>query len=60
MKERTEPTLGDLELGGMMTRQDMVEAGWNMDIEFPDDGEDDFLLGKTCNPDAPEECESCQ
>lgn len=22
--------------------------------------EDDFLAGKTCNPDAPEECESCQ
>lgn len=24
------------------------------------DDEDDFLAGKTCNPDAPEECESCQ
>lgn len=24
------------------------------------DGEEDFLAGKTCNPDAPEECESCQ
>ena len=22
--------------------------------------EDDFLSGVTCNPDAPEECESCQ
>ena len=21
---------------------------------------EDFLSGKTCNPDAPEECESCQ
>lgn len=27
--------------------------------DFPDD-EEDFLTGKTCNPDAPEECESCQ
>lgn len=26
---------------------------------LPDD-EEDFLTGKTCNPDAPEECESCQ
>jgi hypothetical protein len=25
-----------------------------------EDTEDDFLEGKTCNPDAPEECESCQ
>lgn len=24
------------------------------------DDEGDFLTGKTCNPDAPEECESCQ
>lgn len=24
------------------------------------DDEEDFLLGVTCNPDAPEECESCQ
>ena len=24
------------------------------------DDEDDFLSGVTCNPDAPEECESCQ
>lgn len=22
--------------------------------------EEDFLAGVTCNPDAPEECESCQ
>lgn len=22
--------------------------------------EEDFLTGVTCNPDAPEECESCQ
>lgn len=26
---------------------------------YPDE-EEDFLVGKTCNPDAPEECESCQ
>lgn len=25
-----------------------------------DDEEEDFLTGVTCNPDAPEECESCQ
>lgn len=24
------------------------------------DDEEDFLTGVTCNPDAPEECESCQ
>lgn len=25
-----------------------------------EDDEGDFLCGKTCNPDTPEECESCQ
>lgn len=25
-----------------------------------DEEEEDFLTGVTCNPDAPEECESCQ
>lgn len=25
-----------------------------------DEPEEDFLTGVTCNPDAPEECESCQ
>uniref|UniRef100_A0AAU6VZX0 Uncharacterized protein n=3 Tax=unclassified bacterial viruses TaxID=12333 RepID=A0AAU6VZX0_9VIRU len=30
---------------------------WQIDLN---DDEDDFLSGKTCNPDAPEECESCQ
>ena len=25
-----------------------------------EEDEEDFLTGKTCNPDAPEECESCQ
>lgn len=25
-----------------------------------EDEEEDFLAGATCNPDAPEECESCQ
>lgn len=24
------------------------------------DEEDDFLIGATCNPNNPEECESCQ
>lgn len=28
---------------------------WEIDLD-----EEDFLAGKTCNPDAPEECESCQ
>lgn len=32
-----------------------VAEGW-----ITDDDEDDFLTGVTCNPDAPEECESCQ
>lgn len=26
----------------------------------PEKESEDFLIGKTCNPDAPEECESCQ
>lgn len=30
-----------------------IEEGWVSD-------EDDWLDGVTCNPDAPEECESCQ
>ena len=42
----------------LTTRQEMVDQGWNLDIELPDD--EDWLSGKTCNPDAPEECESCQ
>jgi len=25
-----------------------------------EEDEEDFLTGVTCNPDAPEECESCQ
>jgi hypothetical protein len=34
----------------------------NNTCEFLDDVEDeqDFLSGVTCNPNAPEECESCQ
>jgi hypothetical protein len=43
---------------GYSTRQWAVEQGLTLDVEFPDD--DDFLVGITCNPDAPEECESCQ
>lgn len=43
---------------------EMIEAGLALDIELPwldmPDDEDDFLTGVTCNPDAPEECESCQ
>lgn len=32
-----------------------IEEPW---IDLPE--EEDWLVGKTCNPDAPEECESCQ
>ena len=32
-----------------------VAEGW-----ITDEDEEDFLTGVTCNPDAPEECESCQ
>lgn len=28
--------------------------------DLKEEDEQDFLIGKTCNPDAPEECESCQ
>lgn len=34
-----------------------IEEGW---VSNEDEDEDDFLAGVTCNPDAPEECESCQ
>lgn len=33
------------------------ECSW---IQFSIGSDEDFLMGKTCNPDAPEECESCQ
>lgn len=39
-------------------RDRLLEMGCALDIEYPD--EEDFLSGVTCNPDAPEECESCQ
>jgi len=37
-------------------------ADWGLEGCLCEDVEDeqDFLDGKTCNPDAPEECESCQ
>lgn len=43
-----------------MTVPEMIEAGLNLDVELPEAEEDDWLTGLTCNPDAPEECESCQ
>lgn len=39
------------------SREWALDLGLALDIEFP---EDDFLSGLTCNPDHPEECESCQ
>lgn len=30
-----------------------------LDLEFISD-DDDWLVGVTCNPDDPEECEACQ
>lgn len=44
---------------------EMIEEGLALDIELPwldepKEDEEDFLTGVTCNPDAPEECESCQ
>lgn len=38
-----------------------IEEGWitGSESDLAED-EEDFLIGKTCNPDAPEECESCQ
>lgn len=35
----------------------MKKLGWAGILA---DDEGDFLCGKTCNPDTPEECESCQ
>lgn len=46
-----------------MTREEMIEDGLALDIEFPDEYDvvdEDWLAGVSCNPDAPEECESCQ
>lgn len=38
------------------------EAKWGFEdcSKCDPTNQDDFLEGKTCNPDAPEECESCQ
>lgn len=48
----------------MTTKQDMVDQGWNLGVEYPDDGPDvvdeDWLSGASCNTDDPEECEACQ
>lgn len=43
-------------------QQEALEADRNkLQDEFGiSEDEDDFLSGVTCNPDAPEECESCQ
>lgn len=46
-----------------MTREEMVEEGLALDIELPEEFDavdEDWLAGVSCNPDAPEECESCQ
>lgn len=45
-----------------MTREEMIEDGLALDIEFPDLDvvDEDWLVGVSCNPDEPEMCESCQ
>lgn len=45
-----------------MTREEMIEQGLALDIEFPDMDvvDEDWLSGVSCNPDEPEMCESCQ
>lgn len=45
-----------------LDKQDMIEAGFTLDIEFPDMDvvDEDWLSGVSCNPDEPEMCESCQ
>jgi hypothetical protein len=35
----------------------LIDPEFEVSVE---EDEDDFLSGVTCNPDAPEECESCQ
>lgn len=45
-----------------MSKQDMIDQGMALDIEFPDEpvvAEDDWELGPACGLD-PEVCESCQ
>lgn len=48
-----------------LTKQDMIDQGLNLDVELPEedpwaiDDTVDWLDGAVCNPDAPEECESC-
>lgn len=41
----------------MSLEMNTSEEPWSSTLT---DEEWDFLEGKTCNPDAPEECESCQ
>ena len=45
-----------------LDKQDMIEAGFTLDIELPemDVVDEDWLSGVSCNPDEPEMCESCQ
>ncbi|AGH62718.1 hypothetical protein [Pseudomonas tolaasii] len=45
-----------------MTREEMIEEGLALDIEFPDLDvvDEDWLSGVSCNTESPEECESCQ
>lgn len=59
-----------------MTKQDMIDAGLNLDVEFSettiewaaamdefepiDVVDEDWLSGVSCNSDSPEECEACQ
>ena len=47
----------------MLEEDGSIRLPLAMDIEEPwTDGpeEEDWLSGVTCNPDSPEECESCQ
>lgn len=46
-----------------MTKQDMIDAGLNLDIELPEEVDvvdEDWLVGVSCNMEEPELCESCQ
>lgn len=67
MKFKDVPLFEEIYVGEyLMTKVTTAGASFSGDYHLVDPDyevsvvEEDFLTGKTCNPDAPEECESCQ
>lgn len=58
--ELTDKEWGEL-MGALKEDQKNLEAQGAIPIDLTlDESEEDWFAGLTCNPDAPEECESCQ